>query len=357
MRRFAIFIISFCCLYFLVIGTSNQLMKKFKEIVSEFEMLQSQKFKYGDLYGFSYLSDYKIFRDDKTNFKAIPSEKIKNINLFYVCDSYLWDFIKKDSIEYQFRSFQQAIWDRSNLVFEKLDTNQTNVLLIERTERDAKSLIDTNIAIQKINPNKTKTTESKSVVQTAFDFIDHVFYNDKIESNLEIVLFDYAVFNPFKEFKAAINHLFFGRVDKDVAISTDKKHLFYKKTVFGKVGTNSFAPYSNAELNKFVSSLNYLSKKYKNEGFDEVFFSFPPNPATILEKNMGQYNQFLPRLASHPALEANLIDVYQEFKNQEQQIYYNSDTHWNYTGFNLWLHKFYQKLDCLKSKENTTKQE
>ena len=329
-------------------------MKQFKDHAEKLELLRSQKFQFGDLYGFSYLKEFKIARDGNSNFQAIPSEKVREINLYYLCDSYLWDFVKKDSIEYKFRTFKQAIWDKANLIYENLDTTQINVLLIEKTERDAKSLMDTNIAIRKINPKISKVEPTTSVTQAFFNVIDKYCFNERIESNLEIVLFDYAFFNPFKEIKAAINKTFFHRLDKDVAISSDKRFLFYKKTVHGNNGTNSFAPYSDEQLNRFVSSLNYLSKKYKKEGFDEVLFSFPPNPATILEKNMGEYNQFLPRLASHPALEANLIDVYDDFKNQKQQIYYNSDTHWNYTGFNLWLNKFYQKLDSLVSKNNAT---
>jgi hypothetical protein len=349
MKKLLALVVSLLILIILITGTSNSFMKLYKEARSNSTVWGSQRLIYTDLYNLSHLKDFKYLKDSNTVFHAIPQQNLKKNNLYYLCDSYLYLFVEKDSVERNFRSSHQGIWDRQNLIYNQLDTSSLNVLLIERVERYVYTLKDTAVIINKINPSPKDTTSQKNqnVLYSFFETIEKKIYNKRIESNLELLFFDYKFFNKLKEYKSSINYFIFNRTDKDVCISSDKKYLFYRETVEKNNPCSSFRPIRRSELDSIVISLNYLSKKYKREGFDEVYFSFPPNPATLFEHGMDNYNNLLPDITNHTGLEAKVIDVYQDFKHNKSQTYYFSDTHWNYTGFNIWLDKFYKELDSL----------
>lgn len=368
MKKTLAILISVLSLVILIISTSDKLMRLFYENIKQPNTsFSSQKYIYGDLYGVSSLGEFRKKITKDRNVPLPRSTATKNINLYYLCDSYLYSFVLSDTIEKQFNSISEGIWWSKNIEYESLDTTRLNVLLIETVERYYARLMDTNYVINAIKKKPLSTTNKLSINTNAepdYSFINEtlsnygdicILYNDHIESNLEGLLFDYSFFNSFRELKSEISYKLFGRLNKDIVISSDGKYLFLKETIDTNNANSSFKPLPNNQVDNIVHSINYISAKYKKEGFDEVYFAFMPNPVTILEKNMGAYNQFLPLLIEHPDLNAKVIDVYQDFKRNKSQLYCNSDTHWNYNGFYIWLDKFYKELEVLDTKHHKVK--
>ena len=56
----------------------------------------SDKYTYGDLYGLSYLPAFKVKPEAQPETK--PCGNQRNINLYAICDSYLWFFVKDGSV-------------------------------------------------------------------------------------------------------------------------------------------------------------------------------------------------------------------------------------------------------------------
>jgi hypothetical protein len=73
-----------------------------------------------------------------------------------------------------------------------------------------------------------------------------------------------------------------------------------------------------------------------------------PNPVTIIEPLLYKYNELIPRIQKNKNLKVPMIDVYSAFKeySHPDSLYFQSDTHWNSIGFNIWAGKMngYLKL-------------
>lgn len=111
-----------------------------------------------------------------------------------------------------------------------------------------------------------------------------------------------------KEFKADFNLNFFGRVDKDVAISKDQHFLYLAETVNPTHAGSSFSEISEAQINGQVQQLNAIQEYYKAKGFDEVLFSIIPNPVSVLRTENRPENHLIQRIKSHPDFRGRLID-------------------------------------------------
>ena len=132
-----------------------------------------------------------------------------------------------------------------------------------------------------------------------------------------------------------MNYHLFNRASGAVVISDNGEQLFLKETVKGNVVENSYYPVPEEEIQHIVTTINEIYAHYKADGFDEVYFSFLPNPATILQPQ--GYNQLIPRIEHHPGLQAPLISMYQPFLKAGKRIFRPGDTHWNNEGLQIWL--------------------
>ena len=88
----------FCALT-LYLTSSNAGMKWItQDRYSRIGAFGADKYLYGDLYGLTYLSKFKIIKD--TNFVSLPAKDQKvnsdTANLFILGDSYLYSFFKED---------------------------------------------------------------------------------------------------------------------------------------------------------------------------------------------------------------------------------------------------------------------
>ena len=340
MRRIlSIFVLIFFTAVYLL--SSNDYMMK-KIAPSRYEMTNlfgSDKYRYGDLFGLCYLKDFKIESEKEPPILS-SCKKPGNVNLYLICDSYLWSFIKTDSIFCNVNKMRYARWLYNERIEEKLDTTHRNILIIESSERFARKLLkDTLDMYSSMRVSKRVEKSNFSESETLWDKILRYLYNENVNQNLEFNLFDYRFLTPVKELKAELNYRVFGRINNDVSISTDKNYLLYGPTTDSTKNTSSFNHVNDKEVSELISNLNIEYKYFRALGFDEVYLSLIPNPVSIINPDFGNYNYLIARIQQRKDRLIPIIDTYDLFKTVQYPIYYKSDSHWNYDGFQLWVNQ------------------
>ncbi len=319
----------------------------------------SDKYAYGDLFGLSYLPQFRI-QQPPTGYITVDVPKgNRDINLYGLVDSHIYAFVKSDTIFYGVKNYWYSKWaDSAVNETIHIDTTKKNVLFIEVVEHNIRLFADTNHVFKKFKvsaapapahqyANKAgKTGFSGSLLRGLRDGI----FDKAITQNLEFNLFNYRLFTPLKELKANINYKLFNRVDKDVIVSGNGKYLYLTATADTNY-ESSFYPIPQPKVDKIVHALNVVYNHYKSIGFDEVYFTMVPNPVSILEPNMGNYNNLIPRIQNNPALQMKTVDLFDLYKTTNLQVYKNSDTHYTNDGFKLWVEEFNKKLMEVRKKD------
>ena len=302
--------------------------------------LGSDKYKYGDLYGFSYLSDYKI-KPEKKPLLINNCLEPRNINLYMICDSYLWSFVKTDSIFCNVNKLKYVRWAYGEQIDEPMDTSKLNILIIEASERQVRKLLSDTVEMyssMRVYKNGSDLF-LKPEPETLWHKIQRYLFNEFINQNIEFNLFEYNFLTHLKELKADLIYKIFNRTNNDVTVSTDKKYLFYGATTDITKNTSSFSYLSDEEISDIVYCVNNAYRHFKVLGFDEIYLSIIPNPVTILDPGIGKYNDLINRIQNRNDLEIPLINVFPLFKSAKNEIYYRSDSHWNYDGFQIWVNE------------------
>ena len=316
----------------------------------------SEKNDYGDMYSLCYLPKFKIKAPNKIPVLDDCCKTPRDKNLYVLCDSYLFNFVKTNKIFNGVKNYWFARWNINDESEVEVNTRQKNVLLLESTERFLMQLADSNFVYNTFKPKPVardtdviiageKQTYLKTAVIPRYNILQ-IMFNPRINNTLEFHLFDYRWLAPLKEIKANLNYNVFNRVDKDVVLSPKKDHLFFNNTVNKNMGS-SFKPMDDQYVEAIVKSLNAVYAHYKAKGFKEVYFSVIPNPVNIVAPQMGDYNNLIPRIQNHPDLKIRVIDAYSLFQGTNAQVFHPSDTHWNNTGFSLWVREFNKNLATL----------
>jgi hypothetical protein len=322
---------------FILSSNSNWMKAMAKYRYSAASKLPSDKYQYGDLYGFSFLPLYKKkhFMAEDVRPYYVQSKAKSNVALYSICDSYLWTFMPNDSLLRHADSYRFTRWDYEAKQFH-LDPSKQNILVLETVERRVRPTIkDTAYIYKHLGVVDAASKESEHEFNT-LDWVDSHVFNKSIEENLEFNLFDYSLFTPFKELKAQLNYYVFNRKSQDVVISKTRRQLYYTPTVDSAAMTSSFKKLPATDVDSIVRSLNHIYWHYRRAGFSQVYLAVMPNPVTILEPRIATYNGLIPRLQHHPALQMPMIDVYTKLQHHKNQpIYQLSDSHWAKEGFLL----------------------
>lgn len=347
-----IILIFFIIIYF--ISSNDYLMKKIVQSRFQTESFWgADKYRYGDLYGLSFLSEYKI-PVEKKNIPLPIQPANKNIDLYCICDSYVWSFTPLDSLLYAVDIYKYTRWKYDDNLVETLDTSKNNFLLIEISERNIRELLADTMTIY--SKFQVKGKQGNPEIQTGESMTEKLgryLFNPKVEQNLEFNLFDFRFLTPIKEFKAKMNQEIFGRINPDVAISTNKEYLFYSITTNPEEVTSSFKDIDENELQNIINNLNAAFKHYKAMGFDYIYLSVIPNPVSMLDPQRSKYNMLIDKVQKSKALLMPYLDTYVVFKNNPERFYYRSDSHWNYDGFERWVKVINDELK--KVHDNTQK--
>jgi hypothetical protein len=346
----------FCALT-LYLTSSNAGMKWItQDRYSRIGALGADKYLYGDLYGLTYLSKFKITKD--TNFVSIPTKDGKvhsdKANLFILGDSYLYSFFKEDPRYYANIGQVKFIrWDVAKPIEIIPARNKKNILLIESVERNMSGLFNLNSVKARLDRAEAVQSELNTRQKIAHFFAEidegimESLYHKSLEANIEFAWFNFGFLEPLKELKADFNLNFFGRVDKEVAISKDQNFLYLAETLNPNNPGSSFSDISEEKLKAQVSELNRIQDYYKARGFDEVILSIIPNPVSVLKTENRPDNHLIQRIKLHPDFKGKLIDATEELSKNAKSNFFTSDSHWNQKGAKIWLDQLNRQLPNL----------
>jgi hypothetical protein len=169
-------------------------------------------------------------------------------------------------------------------------------------------------------------------------------YHKSLEANIEFAWFNFGFWESLKELKGDFNLNFFGRVDKEVAISKDQNLLYLAETLNPNNPGSSFFDISEEKLKAQVSELNSIQDYYKARGFDEVIFSIIPNPVSVLKTENRPDNHLIQRIKLHPDFKGKLIDATEDLSKNAKSNFFTSDSHWNQKGAKIWLDQLNRQL-------------
>lgn len=341
MKKIAAFIVFFICLLALVVSSSEQGMRKLtKARYAATGILNSDKYAFGDLYGISYLPEFRIPKEEK--FLEVPAGLPieKDIDLYIVGDSYLYSYL--DTIpDYYARVNQLDFrrWAHVPVHEEAFHSNRKKVLLIETVERNMANVI----ALERIRAVFEPTPPPALPWWERWnEAIKSALYHPTLESNLEFTLFQVALFSPLKEWKARWNDRVFGRLTSEVQRSQSGDYLYMRETVDKREHGSSYREISEDEVRSTVLKMKEIQAFYLAKGFDLVLFSFMPNPVSMLESD--RTNQYLARIRVEASGDLNLIDPSERLKLHAKQNFYQSDSHWNQRGARVWLDQLNEVL-------------
>jgi hypothetical protein len=181
------------------------------------------------------------------------------------------------------------------------------------------------------------TTDNADVnlPHTITERVSKAIFNKDLSRNLELLLFDDKLFTPVKTLKASINYKLFGRVTKEVAVSSDKKRLLMSITVDTTFRESGFRKLAGNELAQLAANLDRANKYYLSIGFKKVFLSVVPNAVSVYDEKRMAYNHLL-ELVEH-SNRFPVISIFHKFKTAPVNLYYRSDTHWNPAGLDIWI--------------------
>ena len=354
MQKLLAFLVFIFCALTLYLTSSNTGMKWVtRDRYSRIGALGADKYLYGDLYGLTYLSKFKKVKD--TNFVSMPAIDQKansdTAKLFILGDSYLYSFFKEDPRYYVGINQVQFIrWSVANPVEIIPSKNKKNILLIESVERNMLGLFNLNSVKARLDRAEAINAELTMRQKIAFvaSEIDRVIkenvYHNSLEANIEFAWFNFGFWESIKEFKADFNLNFFGRVDKEVAISKDQNFLYLAETINPAHVGSSFSDISEAQIKTQVIELNAIQDYYKAKGFNEVIFSIIPNPVSVLKTENKPDNHLVQRIKSHPDFKGKLMDATEDLSKTAASNFFTSDSPWNQRGAKIWLDQFNTQL-------------
>ncbi|MFN5319577.1 MAG: hypothetical protein ACK5CY_12120 [Bacteroidia bacterium] len=307
-------------------------------------------YRLGDLYRYSYLSEYR----DSTQTVPYPPQKSKqNIDLYVLGDSYTGSFLKQhypNISNYSYANWNQAAEQKFTI---RTHGSAHNVLLISSAEKSirlrfSKSQISTYLA-----KNEKSAPLGFQIIEKPLNTTEllkkYLGRPEITDQNIQALLFENEVALRIQEFKAAINKKVFGKIATEVEEYPEKNMLFQKLTTDPQyVYMSSFKKIEDAEVNQLIDGMKQMALHYKSVGVDSVIFTFIPNPVSVIAPNFnGQtYNQLIPKIENRiHETGAGCISVYHDFVKQGAIIYRRGDTHWNAKGAQLWLDKVNEGLE------------
>jgi hypothetical protein len=245
-----------------------------------------------------------------------------NVALYILGDSYTRDI--PDSVFCNVSSLEKSRVTQACTFRPKQGVK--NVLIIEMTERYVRELL--HVTKDFSTPPPANSSAAGGGVKSYAAFMNR---------NLEYLLFHFNVMNTIRRSKASLVLNWFGRGSGNSVLSKDRKHLFFKSTVAPNGRFSSYSTVSDSEVVFCVRKMNFIYDHFKAEGFDEIYFSFIPNPATILQPE--GYNGLIPRIQMSLSQRVKVFDLFSVFSTSENPdiLYRKGDSHWSNYGMHIWI--------------------
>ncbi len=287
---------------------------------------------WGDLVSQANLDNEKIYLERKNYSYDRPSECGKgNVALCILGDSYTRDI--PDSVFCNVSSLEKS---RVTQAFPfQPKAGRKNVLIIEMTERYVREILHVTLDFSAPPPPRSFAAGGGDGVKSYAAFMNR---------NLEYLLFHFNFLNPIRMAKASLVLHYFGRGSGNTVLSKNRRYLFFRSTVLPRGRFSSYSELSDSEVDFCVRKMNFIYDRFKVAGFDEVYFSLIPSPATILQPD--GYNGLIPRIQNSPSSKVKVFDVFTVFSSSPKPdtFYRKGDTHWSNYGMHIWINMVNSEL-------------
>jgi hypothetical protein len=301
-------------------------------------------YKYGDLYRFSFLKEYK---ESSPHCLPPPAKPETRTDLFVLGDSFAAPFGKLNFPGV--RNFSFVNWNQFDGFKVKLKTDSSvrNVLIIESSEKHI-LLRFSKGQVKRFMPLLSDTgkpgfqlhEKEKDFAGTLEKYAGRPAVADQ---NLNILLFSNEAILRIKETKADFNRSVFGRIAAEVEEYPAKNMLLQRMTTdLDYLYMSSFRPITSSRENETFLGMKRLQAHFRKAGIDTVIFACIPNPVSVIAANYKgrTYNQLIPRLETQmKASKTGLVSVFSEFSQLKEKVYRRGDTHWNDKGEAIWQKK------------------
>ena len=295
-------------------------------------------YRYGDLYR---LSNLKKFKDEKVDcppYRISKPDRQKKVAFYIIGDSFT-EPQRVDSTDFAANRYHYAHWN--SLLHLQLDSNYTNIVLLESVERTVREHFVT--PISNVIPDTAtfiELAEDKRLVNQ----LDRMFSSAPTEDRLNTLLFQFDPILVIKEWKSWLNLYFFNRTDPKVTVSDDQETVAYHVDTDTTLIYSSFVKITESEIDSLVRVIELDQAYLKSMGFDQVWLSIIPNKASVLMPDYGTYNRLIDRIVQHPGLTVPSINVLHDFRAMGQNPYLMGDSHWSCAGQRLWLDKVNRQI-------------
>lgn len=333
------FVLIFCFTLFIT-GYNKELMSvTSKWMYSDIGNFQSDKYRYGDLYGLCYLSDFRIEKKE-VKLASIHSVGIRNdVALSILGDSYTYSFIDEKSKNFErVNTYQFIAWDdRYKMQLPADHKEDKKVLLIEIVERNAFAKLNLKELLKTVRFNENHAAQKEQIPFT-------------ISTNLEFLLFEHHFLSWIKEWKADFLKTYFGKVTPEVSIAKNDKYLYLTETLAGETLGNSFYPMDEKNYIEFENRLNAINDFFVKKGFDEVWLCIAPNPVRILNTEGKTPNKMFEYLTNSKTLRLKFLNLLPELSRKSENNFYKSDSHWNANGATIYRDLINKELLKIENK-------
>ncbi|MBL7693113.1 MAG: hypothetical protein JNM41_16080 [Flavipsychrobacter sp.] len=280
---------------------------------------------WGDLVSQANLDNEKKYLERKNYTYDRPADCGKgNVALYILGDSYTRDI--PDSVFCNVTSLEKSRVTQACTFRPKKGAK--NVLIIEMTERYIREMLHVTKDFSIPPPANSSAAGGADGVKSYAAFMNR---------NLEYLLFHFNFVNPIRRAKASLGLNYFGRGSGNTVLSKDGEYLFFRSTVAPNGRFSSYSYVSDSEVDFCVKKMNYIYDHFKAKGFDEMYFSVIPNPATILQPE--GYNGLIPRIQKSAMLKVKVFDLFSVFSSSANPdvLYRKGDTHWSDYGMHIWI--------------------
>lgn len=315
-------------------------------LVGKYKLI-TDGYQYGDLYRMANLS---AFKDPKKPCPAYTppakAQSAKKVHLYIIGDS----FTEEQRVGHQdfaVDAYTRVHW--SEMLHVKLDTSETNILLLESVERHFRQHLEAPVSL--ILPDSA--TFIQKVVSSKFmNKLDDAFNGKQAQDRFEALLFQNEAFLKVKEWKADFTYHFFHRVNTSVTlVDNDRSVVSYMDTDTPHI-TSAFSKIQDSELDSLVLNLKRSKDSAMKIGFDFVALSIIPNKVSVIHPEYDAYNRLIERVYQHSGLPMPYIDVLADFRKMGTASYLKGDSHWTCEAQTLWLNKVNALINNFVAPEN-----
>jgi hypothetical protein len=303
----------------------------------------------GDLYRYSFLPQYRDTTQVLEPFPAQPASNEK-IHMFMFGDSFSAPF-QQGHFPW-ITGYSYANWNHvgPSKISATLAPGAKNILVLQCSEKHLLLRFSNGEYFQYKLPvvpgPKAGFTYTASPIDFSTALNQYLGRPQVTEQNINLLFFSNPAVLKIKETKAVFNQRVLGKVASEVVPFPEQNMLLQTMTLDPKyLYMSGFRAHSDAALNQIAKNIQTLRTYFLEQGFDQVWLAFVPNPASVLLPEWaGQpYNQVLRRLERRFP-DSVVVGVENAFLNSRQPVFRRGDSHWNLHGAGLWVDALNRKL-------------